>query len=145
MELFGGCHYLKDSETHEVICIARFKVTIALQILSAWGLRYIPVGALSLSCDLVHLQHGQACVHLSSAFMQNSFVALCCLGRANTCTILMGYLCVSVGFDAQFSISCNMSSRLKILWCWQAERRCGNIRCWQANGRCSHGNPGSSN
>lgn len=39
MELFGGCHYLKDAETHEVICIARFKFTIALQILSAWGLR----------------------------------------------------------------------------------------------------------
>ncbi len=40
MEIFGGCHYLKDAETHEVICIVRLKFTIALQILSAWGLRY---------------------------------------------------------------------------------------------------------
>ena len=112
MELFGGCHYLKDSETHEVICIARFKVTIALQILSAWGLRYIPVGALSLSCDLVHLQHGQACVHLSSAFMQNSFGAVL-LGQGKYMYNFDGLLVrLTVGFDAQFSISCNMSSRL---------------------------------
>ncbi len=38
-----------------------------------------------------------------------------------------------------------MYSLLWILWCWQAERRCGDIRCRQANGRCSHCNPGSSN
>ncbi len=49
MELFGGCHYLKDAETHEVICIARFKFTIALQILSAWGLRYSPPPMLNIS------------------------------------------------------------------------------------------------
>ena len=31
---------MKDAETHDVICIARFKYTIALQIISAWGMRY---------------------------------------------------------------------------------------------------------
>jgi hypothetical protein len=40
---------LKDAETHEVVCIARFKFTIALQILSAWGLRYSPPPMLNIS------------------------------------------------------------------------------------------------
>ena len=39
-ELLGGTHYCKDDDTHEVVCIARLRFTLAWQVISAWGLRY---------------------------------------------------------------------------------------------------------
>ncbi|KAK9816294.1 hypothetical protein WJX74_010023 [Apatococcus lobatus] len=40
-ELLGGTHYCKDDDTHEVVCIARLRFTLAWQVISAWGLRFV--------------------------------------------------------------------------------------------------------